>query len=59
MNEEMSTIKENVIWEEKNLAEPPKKSESNGESVECVITTSTKEKLENKILNDTTKISGS
>jgi hypothetical protein len=55
MNSEMSTTKENVIWEEKNLIEPKKKLENSGESDACGIITGTKEESEKKISNDTTE----
>ncbi len=52
MNGEMSTTKENVIWEEKNLTELQKKLENNGKSDECGITTNTNELKENVLLKD-------
>lgn len=55
MNSKMSTTKENVIWEEKNLIELMKRLGNSGELDECGIITDTKEKLEKKILNDIIK----
>lgn len=57
MNGEMSTTK-GKIWEEKNSIEPEKKLENSGEFVGCDITPYINKKSENKILKDTTKISG-
>jgi len=56
----MSTTNENqfFIWEEKNSIELPKKLENNGESDECVITTSIKELRENVLSKDIMKTSG-
>ena len=58
MSSEMSTTKENVIWEERNLIETKRKLENNGESDVCDIIIDTKEESEKKILNVITKVSG-
>jgi group I intron endonuclease len=59
MNEIMSnTNEENVIWEEKNLIEPTKKSENKIESEETDSTPITKSESVKKECNDIGKISG-
>lgn len=58
MDREMSTMKDIIIWEEKNLTELSKKLENNGESDECVTTISISESKENVLSKGITKISG-
>ena len=51
-------MKESDIWEEKNLTEPSKKSDNNGESDECDTTVNIENSNNNGASTDTTKISG-
>ncbi len=55
MSSEMSTTKENAIWEERNLIEAKMKLENSGESDACGIIISTNESKENVPLIDTIK----
>ena len=58
MNNETSITNKNIIWEEKNLTEPPMKLENNGVLDECGIITNINNLKEKEHSTDTIKISG-